>query len=127
MAQFRKHYTREEARQLLPQIILWLDELMRLREETQRLDVEVSKALSGGEDVGGAPINDYVRGLVALKGILLCFREREIQIKDLDRGLVDFPAFIAGNEVFLCWERGEDDILYWHSLSSGYGGRERLA
>jgi len=40
--------------------------------------------------------------------------------------LIDFPAIIGGNEVFLCWEQDEEDIEFWHDLESGYAGRERL-
>ena len=61
-----------------------------------------------------------------IKSVLLEFQCREIQVKDLDRGLVDFPALLSGNEVFLCWELGEDDIGFWHELDAGYAGRERL-
>jgi hypothetical protein len=39
---------------------------------------------------------------------------------------VDFPAIIGGKEVFLCWEKSEDDVEYWHDLDSGFGGREPL-
>lgn len=53
-------------------------------------------------------------------------RNLPLQIKDLDRGLVDFPSFRQNREVFLCWEEGETDIEFWHDLSAGYGGRERL-
>jgi hypothetical protein len=58
--------------------------------------------------------------------VMTRFQKREIQVKDLDRGLVDFPAYIGGKEVFLCWENGEDDIEFWHDLESGYAGREKL-
>ena len=54
------------------------------------------------------------------------FERREILIKDIDRGLLDFPALISGKEVFLCWEKDEEDIEFWHDLETGYGGRERL-
>ena len=51
---------------------------------------------------------------------------RGIQIKDLDRGLVDFPHVREGREMFLCWEFEDDDIEFWHEIDSGYAGRERL-
>ena len=54
------------------------------------------------------------------------FQRREIQVKDIDRGLMDFPAIIGGKEVFLCWEQDEEDIEFWHELDAGYAGRERL-
>ena len=47
-------------------------------------------------------------------------------LRDLDRGLVDFPAILEGREVYLCWERGEDEIAWWHDLEAGYGGRQPL-
>jgi hypothetical protein len=40
--------------------------------------------------------------------------------------LIDFPALIGDKEVFLCWEKDEDDIEYWHDIDSGYAGREPL-
>jgi hypothetical protein len=47
-------------------------------------------------------------------------------LRDLDRGLIDFPAQRDGREVYLCWEEGEDEVGYWHDLDSGYGGRKPL-
>lgn len=54
------------------------------------------------------------------------FHRREIQIKDLERGLIDFPAFVGGKEVFLCWEQDEEEVEFWHDIDSGYAGREKL-
>ena len=46
--------------------------------------------------------------------------------KDLDAGLVDFPARIEGQEGFLCWKLGEKKIKYWHGLTDGFKGRKPL-
>ena len=126
MPHFQKHYTRDEARKLLPQVIEWLDELQSARDLLTHLDEQVGKAVGLGDDLGGEMVNRSVRLLAKVKDILQRFRKREIQIKDLDRGLIDFPAYVGGKEVFLCWEKGEEDIEFWHDLTSGYGGRERL-
>ena len=126
MAVFKKHYTRDEARKLLPQVIEWLTELQSARDLLTHLDEQVGKLVGMGEDVGGETVNRYSRTLGKVKDILQRFRTREIQIKDLDRGLIDFPAYVAGKEVFLCWEKGEEDIEFWHDLTTGYSGRERL-
>lgn len=48
-------------------------------------------------------------------------------LRDLDLGLVDFPALAGGTDVFLCWRLGEDAIRYWHGLTEGYAGRKPLA
>ena len=47
-------------------------------------------------------------------------------IRDLERGLVDFPALIDGREVYLCWQLGETDIAFWHELETGFGSRRPL-
>ncbi|HSS81757.1 MAG TPA: DUF2203 domain-containing protein [Gaiellaceae bacterium] len=47
-------------------------------------------------------------------------------VKDLDRGLVDFPALHAGEEVLLCWQVGEDEVAYWHGVDEGFAGRKPL-
>lgn len=123
---FRKHYTLDEARALLPQIRLWLDELCGLRDDLVALDQRLSKLLGLGDDLGGDMVNRWVRALAGTKALVAKFQSREIQVKDIDRGLIDFPAFVGGREVFLCWEKDEEDIEFWHDLDSGYAGREKL-
>jgi hypothetical protein len=123
---YRKHYTREEARTLLPQIRQWLQQLHALRDRLEKYDPQLNSLLSSGQDAGGATVNNWVRTLADMKTLLLEFQRREIQIKELDRGLIDFPAILGGQEVFLCWEQDEEDIEFWHDLHSGYAGRERL-
>jgi hypothetical protein len=83
--------------------------------------------MAPGCDLGGDTVNTWVKTLVNVKELLAEFQQREILIKDLDRGLIDFPAILSGNEVFLCWEQGEDDIEFWHDLDAGYAGREPFA
>lgn len=124
--QYSKHYTRDEARALLPRIRQWIDELTSLRQQLREQDEQLERLLSGGNDLGGAPVNRWVRTAARVRDVLRNFESREIQIKDLDRGLIDFPAFVGGQEVFLCWEKDEEDIEFWHDLDSGYAGRERL-
>ena len=48
------------------------------------------------------------------------------QVKDLERGLVDFPAVREGEEILLCWHVGEEEVAYWHRPEDGFGGREPL-
>jgi hypothetical protein len=124
--QFEKHYTREQARALLPQVRQWLKKLVQLRAELDKSEECLGALAAPGRDLGGDLVNRWVRALASIQEVLLEFYRREIQIKDLDRGLIDFPAILAGNEVFLCWEQGEEDIEFWHSLDTGYAGRQRL-
>ena len=124
--QFKKHYTRDEARALLPQIRQWLRHVSALRQKLSDGDQRLARLMAGGNEVGGETVNRWVRVAADVKATLAEFQRREIQIKDLDRGLIDFPAILDGKEVFLCWEQDEEDIEFWHDLHSGYASRERL-
>ena len=124
--QFNQHYTRDQARALLPQIRQWLKQLSALRRKLSDCDQRLARLMTGGYDVGGETVNQWVHVAADVKASLAEFQRREIQIKDLDRGLIDFPAILDGQEVFLCWEQDEEDIEFWHDLRSGYAGRERL-
>jgi hypothetical protein len=48
------------------------------------------------------------------------------EVKDLDEGLIDFPALRQGETVLLCWKLGEDEIRYWHRVEDGFAGRQEL-
>jgi len=124
--QFQKHYTRDEARRLLPQIRQWLTRSAELQAEVQKIEERLSGLMAPSCDLGGELVNTWVRRLVDLEEVLLEFQRRDIQVKDVERGLVDFPAILDGREVFLCWEQDEEDIEFWHELDAGYAGRERL-
>jgi len=118
---FHHHYSREEAKALLPTIREWLAELHTVRNHLRHLHQVLSGPLSDGAD-----LEAWVKAMLKLRRILREFHRREIQVKDLDRGLIDFPAIVGGREVFLCWEPDEENVEFWHDLDSGYSGREPL-
>ena len=124
--QFTKHYTRDEAKALLPQVRKWLQKLEESRDHLLKYDKRLSALMEPGRDAGGDLVNSWARTMADFRGAMDEFQRREIMIKDIDRGLLDFPAIIGGREVFLCWEKDEDDIEFWHDLDTGYAGREKL-
>jgi hypothetical protein len=124
---FQTHYTRDEARALLPRIRKWLKRLVELRQDMEKCDKRLNALAAPGKDVGGSVVNNWVKILAEVKTVLSEFHRRDIQIKDLDRGLIDFPAILDEREVFLCWELEEEDIEFWHDLDAGYAGRERIS
>ena len=50
-----------------------------------------------------------------------------LSLRDIESGLVDFPALVAGRQVWLCWRRGEPQIGWWHDLDTGFSGRRPLS
>ena len=123
---FKKHYTLAEARAMLPKVSEWLDDLARLREEHEKLNHRVANLVSAQSDVGGESVNNSLKVLFAMQSIYGAFKQNDIQIKDAERGIIDFPSRRGTREVFLCWEMGEEDIGHWHELDAGYDGREPL-
>lgn len=107
---YQKHYTLEEARALLPQIRLWLKRVVQLRSQLEKHEKKLEALSEPGRDLGGEAVNAWLRTVADIKEAFYEFQRREIQIKDLDRGLIDFPAFVGGKEVFLCWEQGSEAI-----------------
>jgi hypothetical protein len=121
-----RHFTAEEANRLLPRI----DPLLRkLRDARDRLtDAELHEALSGAAPAngGGQPGRQVGEAFLQVRALLAELAELGLVVRDIDRGLVDFPAVLDGREAYLCWQLDEDEVGYWHDLESGYGGRRRL-
>ena len=121
-----RHYTLEEANAALG----WVEEtIVRLRSARAGLgDEEAREALSeaGPQNGGGTPGRVVSEAFVELRSALARLQDAEVVLRDLDRGLVDFPAMRDGREIYLCWIEGEGEIGYWHDLEAGFAGREPL-
>ena len=119
-----RHYTLEEARAALPWVAQRLAVMRRARARlTDGSGREPVGAPGNGGGRRGRPVGE---ALLALEAGAAAFAEREIVLRDLDRGLLDFPALRDGREVYLCWVDGEADIGFWHELDAGYAGRQAL-
>lgn len=125
--QFKKHFGLDEARSLLPRIRLAFKTIHGARDRLIEVERRLAAALEkSGGDLGGKQVSLMARAMITIHEGLNDITSRGIQIKDVDRGLVDFPHIRKGREVFLCWELEDDDIEFWHDLDAGYPGRERL-
>jgi hypothetical protein len=125
--QFEKHYTLAEAQELLPEVKVWLEKLSKIQNDLTQVEPELVKLMRSGCDVGGGEVDACVRFRLEFTDIIQKFQDNEIQIKDLESGLIDFPAIMEGREVFLCWHKGEDDIEYWHDIETGFAGRQKIS
>jgi hypothetical protein len=121
-----RHYTLEQANVAIG----WVRErIERMRQARDQLgDEEARAALTEAApgNGGGEPGMVVSEAFLELRGALLELHEMEIVLRDLERGLFDFPALRDGREVYLCLEDGEDEIEYWHDIEAGYGGRQPL-
>ena len=121
-----RHWTLEQANAAIP----WVGDLIaRMRGAREQLgDQEAREALSEASpsNGGGAPGVVVSEGFLGLRDSLAELQANGVVLRDLDRGLVDFPSLRDGDEIYLCWEEGEDEIGFWHDTESGYGGRRPL-
>lgn len=125
--QFHRHFTLDQARALLPELRRIFRDAHHRRDVVQKTDTELGNKLrQTGTDVGGEKVSGLLMDMLQLNAQLRRLQDMGVQIKDFDRGLVDFPHIRDGREVFLCWELDENDIEFWHDIDAGYAGRERL-
>ena len=123
--QHTRHYSLEEATALLPRVA---ELLATMRDARDRLgDADARAALAEASNGGGEPGKVVSGGFLELRESMRELREREIVLRDLDRGLIDFPSLRDGREVYLCWEEGEPEIAFWHDPDTGFAGRRPLA
>ena len=122
-----RHYTIDEANaklDLVGRIV------RRVRDAHRRLIAEGFNAefVSLAELSGGAyPGPEHASAALQVALGFDQLEELDIVVRDLERGLVDFPAVIDGREVYLCWLVDEPQITHWHSVESGFAGRKPLA
>ena len=116
-----------EVRPLVEQMVERRRELVAAQERQERVAARIGGNGGGIEPSELAAIEEEVRA--AADGIAECIdsiQQLGAQVKDLDAGLIDFPALRRGEEVLLCWHLGEDEIRYWHGLEDGFAGRRSL-
>ena len=122
----RRHYTLEEADALRG----WVAE--RVRAARAALDLLIapeSRAAMAALDPnagGGWPGREVAEATLRFQRCVADLHGADIVVRDLARGLVDFPAIREGVEVYLCWLVDEDEIAFWHDLDAGFAGRRPL-
>ena len=120
----RKYFTVETVNALLPRLNL---AALAVRDGAARL-----ASIAGQRYQATPPACDshvpppYLAGLQALSSGLETIRELGGEMKDVDTGLVDFPARRNGEDVLLCWRIGEEAVTWWHTPQAGFGGRNPI-
>jgi hypothetical protein len=120
-------FTLAEANQLLPQLRLLLRAMLEARERIVDAQPELwpvlEKAIGNG---GSKKAGEMLKYFQIIQQGTQTIQNLGIEIKDINTGLVDFPAEREGRVVYLCWRYGEGNIAFWHDLDSGFAGRQPL-
>jgi hypothetical protein len=123
---YQRHFTAGEANAILPTLEPLLERLRAAKSELTDEELHDALGEAAPANGGGEPGRKVGVAFLEVRRLLLALADAGVVVKDIDRGLVDFPALRDGREVFLCWQLGEDEVAHWHELETGYGGRRPL-
>ncbi|MDF2720685.1 MAG: hypothetical protein K0Q59_360 [Paenibacillus sp.] len=129
----KKWFTLEEANALLPYIREELGALKSIKQDFEKRYLHLRQLKeSAGKPRPGNPDPFFTLEAelefmqMEARTLVQSIHMKGAQLKDLDMGLVDFPALRDGEEVLLCWKLGEETITHWHGVGEGYTGRKRI-
>jgi hypothetical protein len=128
-----RYFTVDGANEALARLRQWLPRLQARRrrlDEVQRQLAELAvKAAANGnllEEEVHTTQREAPRLVEELNKLIAKVNGLGCELKDIEQGLLDFPAMREGREVYLCWRLGEEDVAFWHELQAGFGGRQPL-
>ena len=103
-------------------------ELIRLRDRALAAHSSASGSGSAGDDREETQlIRLRMQGIIdQMAAAVARIDGLGITLRDIERGLIDFPAVAGGRQVWLCWQLGESGIAFWHDLETGFGSRRPL-
>jgi hypothetical protein len=123
-----RHYTLEQANAVRGWVSERVDWIRDARNQLVALGDRATEAIDAldPEDGGSYPGRDVARSLVELSRAVGELEAVDVVLRDVDRGLVDFPSLRDGQEVYLCWLVDEGEIGFWHVPEAGFAGRQPL-
>ena len=120
-------FTLAEATALIPQLETFLSKAKNGRAILIHTKDEIKKACAKAEFGGGSTVGPrYITALENMHENLQAIQETGVIVKDLDLGLCDFPFYLDGRIVYLCWKLGEDKIEWWHEITTGFSERQSI-
>jgi hypothetical protein len=129
-----RYFTLAEANDALGELRPLAEQMVEQRRElveaqSRRASLGAQVGTNGGDltptDFAEAD-EELERAASALARCVEQIQAAGVLVKDLDRGLLDFPAVREGEEILLCWHVGEDEIRYWHGVDEGVAGRKKI-
>lgn len=102
-------------------------ELIRLRDRSMAAHSAAGGGGADSDDGESQRLRLRMKGIVdQMAAAVARFDQLGITLRDIEQGLIDFPALVNGRQVWLCWQLGEADIAFWHELDTGFGSRRLL-
>ena len=129
-----RYFTADEANELLAQVRPLVEQMVAHRRSLALATVRHARiAATIATNGGGVRPHEVDRLQATIDAeaaeVVRCVEKLQalgVLVKDLDEGLVDFPALRGGEEVLLCWRLGEEEVAFWHTVEDGFAGRKPL-
>lgn len=121
----KKYFTLGEARRALGYVSRIVQDITQ--SYGQVLDIRQRLEMPRPEDINEELKKDYDSGMEKLNGLIDELQQVGVELKDFERGLIDFPAWHDGREICLCWHQGESTISAWHEVDAGFAGRQDVS
>jgi len=122
-----RYFTLPEANEALISIRPWMDEVQTIRSEILVHQPEIWSVMEKSAGNGGNPtLSRMVKTFDRVDALIHNIQDTGVIIKDINTGLLDFPAIKDEREVYLCWKHGEGDIAFWHEIEDGFVGRQSI-
>jgi len=122
-----RYFTLQEANETLDIIRPLIDEVQEIRQAILRNQPEAWPAIEKSAGNGGnRALSNMVQDFEKLDALVHQIQDLDVLIKDINLGLLDFPALRDGREVYLCWQYGEGEIAFWHEVEEGFAGRQSI-
>lgn len=139
----KRYYSVAEANELVPELAQRFGAIIQMRAQLHSMYQSlVARGHTPALDLTGTspPIvtsglpDDVARDAQVFRGMAEALREQlelitetGCVIRDIDDGLVDWPAQDRGRDIWLCWRYGEPEVAYYHELNTGFAGRRPVS
>lgn len=122
-----QYFTLPEANETLNFIRPIIEEVQRIRQKVLQKQPEAWPAIEKAAGNGGnRALSNMVPDFEKFDALIHEIQATGALIKDINSGLLDFPALKDGREVYLCWQYGEGEIAFWHEVEAGFAGRQPI-
>jgi hypothetical protein len=122
-----RYFTLQEANETLNFIRPLMEDVQQIHRRVLASQPEAWPAIVKSAGNGGnRALSELVPDFEKFDALVHQILETGVSIKDVNLGLLDFPALRDGREVYLCWQYGEGEIAFWHEIEAGFAGRQPI-
>jgi hypothetical protein len=118
----RKYFSVDEANRSLPLVSRIVNDIMHWYQSAVDTRHQIEQQIS--QELEEQLRSDYELAMERLNLLIDELQQIGVELKDFEKGLVDFPAVHLNREISLCWHSGETNVHTWHEVDAGYAGRQ---